>query len=57
MFLPEGYDEYILCTEIYHCTPSELDQQPSLTAKRDLAIWNGVQTAVRQKQQAAKQQR
>ncbi len=57
MFLPEGYDEYILCKEIYHCTPTELDEQPAVIVRRDLAIWNGIKTVEKVKQQAANSQR
>lgn len=55
MFLPEGYDEYILCKDIYHCTPTQLEEQPVLTVQRDLAIWNGVQEVTRMRQQHTSQ--
>jgi hypothetical protein len=58
MFLPEGYDEFVLCNEIYHCTPTELAEQPVIIVRRDLAIWQGIQQVRRYKQQhAANQQK
>ena len=37
---PQEYLDFLLCAHVYHCTPSELDEQPALTANLHLEFYN-----------------
>jgi len=30
---PDGYMEYVMCTQLYHCTPSQLMEQDAETVE------------------------
>ncbi len=38
--MPVEYIDFLLCTEIYHCTPSELDAQDHETVQMHIAFIN-----------------
>lgn len=38
--MPEEVRDYILCTQLYHCTPLELDEQDSDTIEMHWFIRN-----------------
>ena len=43
--MPEEFTEYILCTEMYHCTPSQLNDEDYYTIVDHLAIRAGIAQA------------
>lgn len=43
--LPPDFDTYIACAEMYHCLPSQLDDEDWLTMQRHLAIRAGINKA------------
>jgi len=45
--LPEEFTDYIICTELYHCLPSQLDDEDWFTMQDHLAIRAGVNKAQR----------
>ena len=50
--MPYAYEEYVLCTKVFHCTPSELDAQDADRVTILLAIWNGEQAYFKEKRKA-----
>ena len=37
---PQEYIDYILCAHIYHCTPSDLDNQPAFLTGLHFRFWS-----------------
>ena len=38
--VPGEYTDYLLCTQVYRCTPSELDEQDANTVLLHLEMFN-----------------
>lgn len=47
---PAEYIDYVLCHEVYHCTPDQLDRIPAATVQLHLAFWTDEQTRKQKKQ-------
>ena len=47
---PPEYTDYILCTQVYHCLPSELDRQDTAIVRLHLEFWNTEQRVAEQRQ-------
>lgn len=41
--MPDGWAEYILCKEVWHCTPLELNEQDAAKVDLHIAFWNAEQ--------------
>lgn len=39
----DEFEEYILCSEIYHCTPSQIEKEDYNKTKIHYAIYNIIQ--------------
>ena len=41
----DGFENYILCTEFYHCTPSQLDDEDVFVLAEHMAYRTGINKA------------
>ena len=53
--VPPLYKDYILKTQIYHCTQSELEKQDANVVDADFSIWSLIQEAEDKKIKRQKQ--
>jgi hypothetical protein len=51
---PPEYNDLVLCRDIYHCTPNELDEQDAQTVQLHILMHNAEQEELSRKQGGTK---